>query len=86
MPMPKTSSSAESATSDGASATTMVIAHMSANAARVARRLPVRAASAPASGIATIEPIGMNASAMPSSPSESPSRSRIAGIRAAHEP
>jgi hypothetical protein len=63
-----------------------VIAHMSANAARVARRLPARAASAPASGIAMIEPIGMQASAMPSSPSDRSRRSRIAGMRAAHEP
>jgi len=53
---------------------------------RVVRRLPTRAVAAPAIGIARIEPTAMNASARPSSPSESPIRSRMAGMREANEP
>ena len=65
---------------------TPVARHMSAKATRVARRLPMRAARPPAIGIARIEPTPAQASTMPSSPSESPTRSRTAGMRAAHSP
>src|SRR5262249_23101123 len=59
---------------------------MRVRATRVARRLPRRAARPPAMGMATIEPIAPQARARPSSPSESPTWSRTAGMRAAHEP
>ena len=55
---PAANASAANAASDGANATTPIVVHASANAARVARRLPARAASAPASGIAMIAPTG----------------------------
>ena len=74
------------ATPPGASATTPEASVNAASAARVARRLPHRAAARPATGIATSEPTAMQASASPSSPAPSDRRSPTAGMRAAHAP
>ena len=79
-------SSRHSAGSDGACATTPVPVEARIIPAVVVSRLPYRAVSAPASGIASTEPSAMNSSAKPCAPSERSSRSRIAGMRTANEP
>ncbi len=84
--MPKRNVSATKAPNDGASATQAVATAASTRPPRVAVRLPTRAASAPAGGIATMAPSATAASARPSWPSERSSRSRIAGIRVAQAP
>ena len=84
-PTPRANASAANDREHGASATTPTVRHASANATRVARRLPeARGDARPASGIAMMAPTAMQASARPSSPSDRPSA--VADRRDARRP